>query len=108
MHLATQGSGLVFGFGANQDFADSTKVIAFATAGGLSLPDRDYYTKTDPKSIEIRAQYVAHVQRIFELLGTHPETAAKDAADVLISRHRSRRRPSPGWRSAIRTSSSTS
>jgi endothelin-converting enzyme/putative endopeptidase len=83
MHLATQGSGLVFGFGANQDFSDSTKVIAFATAGGLSLPDRDYYTKTDEKSVELRAKYVAHVQRIFELLGTPRDKAAKDAADVL-------------------------
>ncbi len=83
MHLALQGSGLIFGFGANQDFADSTKVIAFATAGGLSLPDRDYYTKTDAKSVEIRAKYAAHVQKIFELLGTPSADAAKSASDVL-------------------------
>jgi len=83
MHLVTQGSGLGFGFGANQDFSDSTKVIAFASAGGLSLPDRDYYTKTDEKSVELRAKYAAHVRRIFELLGTPPDRAALDAADVL-------------------------
>jgi len=83
MHLSTQGSGLVFGFGANQDFGDSTRVIAFATAGGLGLPDRDYYTKTDDKSVELRAKYVAHVRKIFELLGSPSDRAAKDAADVL-------------------------
>ena len=83
MHLATSGSGLVFGFGANQDFGDSTRVIAFATAGGLGLPDRDYYTKTDDKSVELRAKYVAHVKKIFELLGSPSDRAAKDAADVL-------------------------
>ncbi|MBK5257875.1 MAG: M13 family metallopeptidase [Vicinamibacteria bacterium] len=82
-HLTMAGGGLAFGFGANQDFADSTKVIAFAGAGGLSLPDRDYYTKTDEKSVELRAKYVAHVQRIFELLGTPAAKATKDAADVL-------------------------
>jgi len=83
MHLATQGNGLVFGFGANQDFSDSTRVIAFASAGGLSLPDRDYYTKTDEKSVEIRTKYAAHVQRIFELLGTPRAKAVNDAAAVL-------------------------
>ena len=49
MHLQSFGSPL-FGFGSNQDFADSSQVIAFATAGGLGLPDRDYYVKTDAKS----------------------------------------------------------
>jgi len=83
MHLSTQGSGLVFGFGANQDFGDSTRVIAFATAGGLGLPDRDYYTKTDEKSVDLRAKYGAHVTKLFELLGTPADKAAKDAADVL-------------------------
>ena len=41
---------MLFGFGSNQDFADSSRVIAFADAGGLGLPDRDYYVKTDAKS----------------------------------------------------------
>src|SRR3954465_8957683 len=46
LHLRTGGSGLLFGFGSNQDFENSSQVIAFASAGGLGLPDRDYYTKT--------------------------------------------------------------
>ena len=55
---------LLFGFGSGQDFADSNTVIAFARAGGLGLPDRDYYTKTDAKSKEIRERYVAHMQKM--------------------------------------------
>jgi putative endopeptidase len=43
-HLSTSDSAL-FSFSSNQDFADSNSVIAFAEAGGLGLPDRDYYTK---------------------------------------------------------------
>jgi len=39
----------VFGFGANQDFKDSTQIIAQLVQGGLGLPDRDYYTSDDPK-----------------------------------------------------------
>ena len=83
MHLATTGSGLVFGFGSGQDFADSTKVIAFANAGGLSLPDRDYYTKTDAKSVEIRAKYAAHVQKVLALIGEDEAAATKHAAGIL-------------------------
>ena len=80
MHLRTAGSGMFFGFGSNQDYGDSTQVIAFATAGGLGLPDRDYYTKADPKSVELRQKYVAHVQRMLELLGDKPDSADREAS----------------------------
>ncbi len=36
----------------------ATRVIAFADAGGLGLPDRDYYLKDDAKSKEMREKYV--------------------------------------------------
>jgi putative endopeptidase len=74
---------LLFGFSSGQDFADSTRVIAFAAAGGLGLPDRDYYTKTDPKSVETRAKYAGHVQRTLELIGESPDTARTGAAQVM-------------------------
>lgn len=83
LHGATADSGLFFGVGSNQDFADSTKVITFASAGGLSLPDRDYYLKDDEKSKEIRAKYLAHVTRVFQLLGDSAESAGRGAATVL-------------------------
>jgi putative endopeptidase len=82
-HLTVFGGGLAFGFGSNQDFEDSAQVIAFADAGGLGLPDRDYYTKTDAKSEEIRARYVAHVQRMLELVGEPATAAAADARTVM-------------------------
>jgi putative endopeptidase len=82
-HLTVSGGGLAFGFGSNQDFEDSAQVIAFADAGGLGLPDRDYYTKTDAKSEEIRARYVAHVQRMLELVGEPATAAAADARAVM-------------------------
>jgi endothelin-converting enzyme/putative endopeptidase len=82
-HLALRGSGMLFGFGSNQDFADATQVIAFAVAGGLGLPDRDYYTKTDPKSQQIRDQYVAHMQKMYVLMGDPVSTAAGEAKAVM-------------------------
>lgn len=80
---AAGGERLLFGFSAAQDFADATQQIAFASAGGLGLPDRDYYLKHDAKTRELRAQYQAHVARIFELLGDAPAAAKSQAAQVL-------------------------
>lgn len=83
LHFESGDSGFFFSFGSNQDFADSEQVIAFASAGGLGLPDRDYYTKDDAKSKELREKYVAHVARLLEMIGDKPEAARKNAATVM-------------------------
>ena len=77
------GGGMLFTFRSNQDFKDSTQVIAEADQGGLGLPDRDYYLKDDAKSEELRKAYVAHVAKMFELLGDKPADAAAEAATVM-------------------------
>ena len=82
-HMKDTGSGWLFGFGSDQDFGDATQVIAFAHAGGLSLPDRDYYTKTDEKSKKTRGQYEAHVAKMLQLIGESKAESAKDAKTVL-------------------------
>jgi predicted metalloendopeptidase len=76
-------SGGFFGVGSGQDAKDSTKVIAQLFQGGLGLPDREYYLKTDPKSEELRTKYQTHVQRTFELLGHSPERAKAESGAVL-------------------------
>ena len=83
LHLETGASGLFFRFGSNQDLADSASVIAFAESGGLGLPDRDFYTKDDAKSKELRTRYAAHVARMFGLLGDPPGAARREAAKVM-------------------------
>jgi endothelin-converting enzyme/putative endopeptidase len=82
-HLHRNGVAALFEFSSGQDFKDSDSVIAQADQGGLGLPDRDYYLKTDAKSVELRQKYVAHVERIFELAGEKPDKAAADAATVM-------------------------
>ena len=82
-HLENSGQGFLFGFGSNQDFGDASQVIGYVSAGGLGLPDRDYYTKTDQKSQEIRTKYVAHVARMLELIGETRTQAAADAKTVM-------------------------
>jgi len=81
--LTLYGSSMFFNFGSNQDYADSSSIIAFADAGGLGLPDRDYYTKSDAKSEEIRQKYLAHIAEMFQLLGESRESAAANAKTVM-------------------------
>src|SRR5947208_14139726 len=72
-----------FGFFSGQDDKDSTKVIAQAFQGGLGLPDRDYYTKTDEASQKLRDQYVEHVTKMLTLAGASADQAAADAKKIL-------------------------
>jgi putative endopeptidase len=74
---------VLFRFESIQDYRDASQVIANTDQGGLGLPDRDYYTKTDAKSVELRKAYVAHVQKMFELLGDKPDAAAAEAQTVM-------------------------
>jgi len=83
LHMETQDAGFFFGFGSNQDFESSSSVIAFADAGGLGLPDRDYYVKDDERSQAIRTQYVEHVARMLQLLGEGADEARAHAATVM-------------------------
>ena len=81
-HVSMQGDPF-FGFGSNQDYENSENVIAFAEAGGLGLPDRDYYFKDDAHSKDLRTKYVAHVAKMLELLGDKPDVAKQEADTVM-------------------------
>ena len=74
----------LFRFGARSDVqGDSTQQIADLDQADLSLPDRDYYLKTDARSVELRDKFVAVVEKMLALSGTRPEQAAADAKAVL-------------------------
>jgi putative endopeptidase len=83
IHLKSQTSGFMFGFGSDQDFGDASQVIAFLSAGGLGLPDRDYYLEDTAKMKETREKYVAHVQAMLQLIGEPEEKAKSDAKAVM-------------------------
>lgn len=73
----------LFGFGAVQDFKNSSVVNAIAGQGGLGLPDRDFYFKDDDKSKSIRGAYIKHVANMFKLLGDDPAKADAEAQVVM-------------------------
>lgn len=56
---------------------------AYITPGGLGLPDRDFYTSTDPASVKIREQYVDHITRMLQFLDDSEESARKQAETIL-------------------------
>jgi putative endopeptidase len=82
-HFHAVGISPVFGFGSDQDAKNSSVVIVSANQGGLGLPNRDYYTKTDANSEKIRTAYVTHIAKTFELLGRSPEDAKNAASRVM-------------------------
>jgi len=74
----------VFGFFAVPDFKDASVNIANFDQGGISLPDRDYYLKTDQRSVDLRKAYEQHLVVMFDLLArslnTTWDSKAKAAA----------------------------
>lgn len=81
--LMRDGSDQFFNFSSEQDAKDSSQEIAGLDQGGLGLPDRDYYFKTDAKSVEQRTAYVQHLTKTFELLSSTPADATKKAQAVM-------------------------
>jgi putative endopeptidase len=83
VYLFRAGISPFFRFGSGPDAKNSAMMIADLDQGGLGLPDRDYYLKTDDKSADIRQKYVAHIAKMLELAGTKPEEAAKQSKAIL-------------------------
>ena len=78
---AAKGENVLFGFGASPDFKDSTMNLAYASQGGLGLPDRGYYFDKDKKD-KLDA-YQAHIAKVLELSGMPATDAATQAKSVI-------------------------
>ena len=81
--LHSQSVNVFFGFGSMPDPDSSRMTIAAVDQGGLGLPEKGFYTRTDPKSEETRKHYVQHVANIFKLLGDAPSAAEAKAAAIM-------------------------
>ncbi len=78
-----EGISSLFDLGVYEDLKDTSRSILYVTQGGLGLPDRDYYVKDDADSKKLREQYVAHVAKMFMLLGEPEADANAHAATVM-------------------------
>jgi endothelin-converting enzyme/putative endopeptidase len=77
------GIAVPFGLNATPDPHNPSQVIADIEAGGLGLPDRDYYLKPEERFQKARSGYLAHVANLLKLAGYSEADAQKAAASVM-------------------------
>ena len=81
--MRTQGLGSpLFGFSVGQDRKQATKIIAQLGQGGITLPDRDYYLKSDARTLKIQDAYKNYITQLFALSGTTEDLAKKNAETI--------------------------
>jgi putative endopeptidase len=78
------GVNALFRFDSETDRRDATREIATVDQGGLGLPDRDYYLKTDARSLELKQKYQTHVERMLALLNKGADATAGARAVLAI------------------------
>jgi endothelin-converting enzyme/putative endopeptidase len=82
-HLQRISVNAFFALSSDQDYKDATREIAVVDQGGLGLPEKDYYLRSGAQDDALRAQYIQHIANVLKLLGTSPDAAGKDAADIM-------------------------
>lgn len=81
--LHNDGFPALFRFGGGRDAKDSNSVIVSSGQGGLSLPNKDYYTKDDAKMVETRQKFVEYMTKVFDMSGDTPAEAKAHAETVM-------------------------
>jgi putative endopeptidase len=82
--LHNEGVNVLFRFGSSADLDNARMEAAEADQGGLGLPDKEFYTRKDPKSEETRRRYVQHIANMFQLLGDSDSVAGVRARAVML------------------------
>jgi len=73
----------MIGARVSQDDKNSSKMILQLGQGGLGLPNRDYYYKTDARTTKIKDDYKAnHLPTMLKLSGWDAQKAAKGAESI--------------------------
>jgi endothelin-converting enzyme/putative endopeptidase len=94
--LQSAGVSVFFGFGSAPDGLNSDIENAAIAQGGLTLPNKDYYTRDDEKAKTLREQLVAHIGKMFALAGEPDFKAQADAQaemDIEMQLAKASRRP---------------
>jgi predicted metalloendopeptidase len=82
-YLHMRGIDAGFAFAVRPDAKRSEVYLAQVVQGGLGMPDKDYYFRDDPRSVEIRTAYVAHVGKTLRLAGAAQADATRLAKEVM-------------------------
>jgi putative endopeptidase len=82
-YLSTYRIPSILSVSVSQDAKNSTKMIVSLHQGGLSLPNRDYYFKTDARTTGIRNDYTSrHIPAMLKLSGLDERKAQSASESV--------------------------
>jgi putative endopeptidase len=82
--LQDLGISVAFGSSGSPGYHDPRHIIEAITAGGLGMPNREYYLSNEPRFAETRAQYREHLGAVLMLAGMM-ESQAREAAAAIVS-----------------------
>ncbi|MBD2769739.1 M13 family metallopeptidase [Hymenobacter sp. BT664] len=82
VHLQELQAGVFFRAGVDVDEKNTAQYAVRLDQGGLTLPDRDFYFKSDARTEKVKTAYRAYMTQIFSLLGDAPAVAQRNAATV--------------------------
>ena len=77
------GEGFIFGFGIGADMMNSSMNLLSVGQAGLSLGNKDYYTKDDEATVKIREAFKKHIVNMFKLVGDDEATATRKMNSVM-------------------------
>ena len=75
-HANKLGYAAPYGMFVYTDMKNPSQYALYTWQGGLGLPDREYYLKTDDKSVDLRKEYVIHIEKMLELAAVEGSKAA--------------------------------
>lgn len=75
-HANKLGYSAPYGMFVYTDMKDPNQYALYTWQGGLGLPDREYYLKTDEKSVNLREEYVVHIEKMLGLAAVEGSQAA--------------------------------
>ena len=75
VRLQELGANVFFNAGVDVDEKQTTQYAVQLYQGGLTLPNREFYFKTDARTEKVKAAYRAYLTQVFELLGAAPTVA---------------------------------
>ena len=78
-----EGNGFIFGAGIGADMMNSTMNLVSVGQGGLTLGNKDYYTKQDEATVKIREAFKVHIVNMFKLIGDEEEVAKRKMESVM-------------------------
>lgn len=78
-----EGDGDLIGIYIGADERNSSTNILSLYQTGLSLPEKDYYTKTDATTVMQRQKFLEHIANYFVLTGIAKDAATKAASEIL-------------------------